>query len=97
MANLKYYKVVVIESERGWGQKVDDVRYFREKEAADDFVKRHNAENNLPYVPDIYWRAETPHEVTIDEGLAKLIREDILREHRSKARRKGRRPGVLVG
>lgn len=64
------YKVEIIESERGWGQKVDDVEYFRGKTAkknAEDFVKKFNSQNNLPSAPDIYWYATTPKFVDEDE------------------------------
>lgn len=53
------YRVDIIESERGWGQKVDESIYFdNEVEArqwADDYNRKHN---NLDYVPDWYMRAE---------------------------------------
>jgi hypothetical protein len=52
------FKVNIIESERGWGQKVDEVCWFKTEEAADKFVKEHNAQNNKAEVPEIYWRAE---------------------------------------
>jgi hypothetical protein len=51
-------KVLIIESERGWGQRVDEVREFSTREEAEEFVKEYNSHNNLPYVPDWYMRAE---------------------------------------
>jgi hypothetical protein len=51
-------KVVIIESERGWGQTVEGVHWFRTEREADAFVTKHNAANNEAVVPDIYWRAE---------------------------------------
>lgn len=57
------FRVVVIESERGWGQKVDEVKYFDTYEEAANFRDEVNSHNNLSYVPDIYWRAEGPEEV----------------------------------
>ena len=62
------YKVVIIESERGWGQRIDEVKLFRGEDAkkdADEFVKNYNADNNLPYVPDWYMYAQKP--ILIDE------------------------------
>ncbi len=54
------WKVTIIESEAGWGQKVDGVNYFRTKEAADKFVEKHNGTNTEEKTPGIYWRAERP-------------------------------------
>lgn len=51
-------KVVIIESERGWGQKVDEVKTFNTRKEAVDFVNEFNKGNNLPYVPDWYMYAE---------------------------------------
>ena len=53
------FTFIIIESERGWGQKVDEVIEFDTEEEADKYVETHNAKNNLDRkVPDIYWRAE---------------------------------------
>jgi len=51
-------RVQIIESERGWGQKVDEVKYFDTYEEAEAFVNDYNKENNLPYVPDWYMYAQ---------------------------------------
>lgn len=51
-------KVVIIESERGWGQRVDEVKQFSTRKEAEEFVKDFNKDNNLPIVPDWYMRAE---------------------------------------
>lgn len=51
-------KVHIIESERGWGQKVDEVREFDTYEEALAFCEDFNKDNNLPYVPDWYMYAE---------------------------------------
>ena len=65
--NPKYrYRVDIIESERGWGQKVDDVKFFDTLEEAETFVKEYNAKNNLPYVPDWYMFADRPERVMVD-------------------------------
>lgn len=52
------HKVIIIESERGWGQKIDETRYFPSEKAAKAFVTKHNSVNNKAVVPDIYWYAE---------------------------------------
>lgn len=55
---MKKFKVNIIESERGWGSKIDEVKEFDSKEEANTFIKEHNSQNNKDIVPDIYWRAE---------------------------------------
>lgn len=60
------YEVCIIESERGWGQRVDEVRHFDSKKEADDFVKDYNKENNLSVVPDWYMYATEPKLVDLD-------------------------------
>ena len=53
------YKVVIIESERGWGQKIDETIYYdneaEARKAAEDYNKKHN---NLDSAPDWYVRAD---------------------------------------
>lgn len=51
-------KVNIIESERGWGQKVDEVREFKTYEDALAFVDDFNKDNNKDKVPDWYMYAE---------------------------------------
>lgn len=46
--------VEIIESERGWGQKVDEVRAFASRKEAEDFVKDFNSANTSETVPDWY-------------------------------------------
>lgn len=52
------HKVEIIESERGWGQKIDEVKYFDTKENALSFCKEFNASNDKDCVPDWYMRAD---------------------------------------
>lgn len=63
------WTVDIIESERGWGSKVDDTYEWPEEEKvqAETFVMEFNKQNNLPYAPEIYWRAERPY---LSEGKA---------------------------
>jgi hypothetical protein len=50
------YKVIIIESERGWGTKVDEVKYFDSEGDAIRFVNDYN--KDLPaHVPDWYMMA----------------------------------------
>jgi len=54
------FRVDIIESERGWGQKIDEQRYFDDANEAYEFVEKFNAKNNLPHVPDWYMYAMEP-------------------------------------
>lgn len=60
------WRVDIIESERGWGQKIDDQKFFDDEQEAKDFVTEYNKDNNLPYVPDWYMRANDPVKVRVD-------------------------------
>lgn len=52
------YRVDFIESERGWGQKIDDIKYFDTAQEAQKFVKDYNDKHNPPGpVPDWYYMA----------------------------------------
>jgi len=48
-------KVYIIESERGWGQKVDEVKEFDTKEEAEAFARAYNRENNPPMADTPEW------------------------------------------
>lgn len=50
-------KVLIIESERGWGQKIDEVKEFETRELALKFINNFNASNNLSDAPDWYMYA----------------------------------------
>lgn len=54
---MEKIKVVIIESERGWGQRVDEIKEFDDKPTAKAFVKEFNAENDKEVVPDWYMYA----------------------------------------
>lgn len=47
-------KIPVIESERGWGSKVDDYMVCKSVEDALDFMKEFNSKNNENTTPDWY-------------------------------------------
>lgn len=49
--------VTVVESERGWGQKVDQVALYDNRAEAEAHVKSVNEQNTEEVAPDIYWRA----------------------------------------
>lgn len=54
------WKVTIIESERGWGQRIDDVMEFKNYEDAKKYQIKFNADNNKNYVPDWYMVAHDP-------------------------------------
>jgi hypothetical protein len=55
---LTAYRVDIIESERGWGQRIDEIKYFDNEAEAREFCRKYNAQNDKPYVPDWYMRAD---------------------------------------
>jgi len=62
-------QVFIMESERGWGIKIDEVRYFDTPEQALKFIEDYNARNNLTEVPDWYMYAEIGSVVWVEENL----------------------------
>lgn len=54
------WKVIIIESERGWGRRVDEVKEFTERDKADAFVEKFNSVNDKDTVPDWYMYAKDP-------------------------------------
>jgi hypothetical protein len=52
------HRVDLIEYERGWGSKVDEVIYFDNKEEAIKYCEDFNAKNTAKEVPDWYMIAE---------------------------------------
>jgi len=50
-------KVVIIESEAGWGQRVDEVKEFDTMKEAEDYVTEFNKDNNAPVTPSWYMYA----------------------------------------
>lgn len=53
------YRVDIIESERGWGQKIDETKYFDNEAEARKWASDYNAKyNTAKEVPDWYMRAE---------------------------------------
>lgn len=54
------FEVTIIESERGWGQKVDEVKEFTSSDEAWRFVDEFNKPNNKAQTPDWYMKALDP-------------------------------------
>lgn len=54
------YRVSIIESETGWGRKVDEVIYFDNEEEAIKYVSDYNKKYNLPtdHTPGWYMFAQ---------------------------------------
>lgn len=55
-------KVFIIESERGWGSRVDEVREFDTHQAASDFATEYNSFNTAEEVPAWYMYAQVEGE-----------------------------------
>lgn len=53
------FRVTVIESERGWGQRFE-YEYFNDIQHADDYVREFNKDNTEVVVPDWYMVAQQP-------------------------------------
>ncbi len=54
---MKKTVVHVIESDRGWGTKIYEVKDFDTRNDAEAFVKKFNKRNNKTKVPDWYMYA----------------------------------------
>ena len=50
--------VHLIESERGWGTKIDDVREFTTYKEAENFVREFNKQYDFDVVPEYYYIAQ---------------------------------------
>lgn len=62
-AEIKF-TVEIIESERGWGQRIEGVEEFDTQQQADSYIKEYNKDNTGP-VPDTYWYARRgPNKIT---------------------------------
>ena len=57
--NTPLYRVDIVEYERGWGSKIDETKYFDNKEEAERYAKAYNQKHNTsPTVPDWYMVAQ---------------------------------------
>jgi hypothetical protein len=52
------YRVDIIESERGWGQRVDETLYFDNEAEAQEYCRNFNSKNTAAVAPDWYMRAD---------------------------------------
>lgn len=62
------YAIDIIESERSWGQRLDETVYRDSKEEAEAYVKKYNAPNSSAAVPDWYSFAVLRGLVELDEN-----------------------------
>lgn len=51
------FRVDIIESERDWGQKIDETKYFDNEPEAVAFCQAYNAQNPAGPAPDWYMQA----------------------------------------
>ena len=59
------YRVTIIESEKGWGQKYFDHEDFPTKKRADNYVKKYNSKNTGD-VPEWYTFAQSPRLIDLE-------------------------------
>ena len=52
------YRVDIIESERGWGSKIDETIYFDNEAEAREYCQKFNSRNTEAVAPDWYMRAD---------------------------------------
>jgi len=57
------WRVDLIESEKGWGQRLEEVKYFYSLAEAEKFVKEFNSKNTSTIVPYWYMYAMGPMKV----------------------------------
>ena len=67
--------VEVIESERGWGSKVDDYMVCLTKEDAEKFTKEFNSKNTEATAPDWYMRADDSKPIDITDKQFKAVQK----------------------
>jgi hypothetical protein len=72
---MSRYRVDIIESERGWGQKIDESLFFDTLTAAQSFVTNYNKDNNLPAVPDWYMYASTPVYISDEQEKEMILKK----------------------
>jgi len=58
MTRQQPVRVAIMESEKGWGSRIDEIKNFNCPTKAQQFVDDFNSENNLDVVPDWYMYAE---------------------------------------
>ena len=70
-------KIAVIESESGWGSKIDDWMVCLTIDDCKLFKKEFNSKNNLDSTPDWYMYADgEPLPIELDERKYAILKED---------------------
>lgn len=63
------YTAYIIESERDWGRKIDEVKEFDTPELRDAFIKKYNQRNPPGPAPDWYMMAQKGPDKVSDPAL----------------------------
>ena len=53
--------VAITEYERGWGNRLDEIKRFKSRKRAENYTKNFNAHNKKDVVPDWYMVASDPY------------------------------------
>lgn len=61
------YRVFLMESESGWGQRVDETKYFDELTDAEEYVKDFNSRNTAKVTPSWYMYATAPEMIQVKD------------------------------
>ncbi len=70
-------KIAVIESERGWGRRIDDYMVCLSVEDANEFKKEFNSKNTKYPVPDWYMQVEgDPMPIDINSKQMKHLKKE---------------------
>jgi hypothetical protein len=57
------FKIYLMEYERGWGNRCDEIKYFDTEDEAIIYRDKFNSKNTETIVPDWYMVAEGPYSV----------------------------------
>lgn len=77
MPDKTFYRVDIIESEAGWGSRVDESIYFPFRSDAEIYVKNYNEEFNMePTTPAWYMAAQAPVQEFLTAAEVKKLRAD---------------------
>lgn len=81
MTTKTVHIVNLIEHERGWGSRIDEVKEFPTKQEAMDYVVEFNSKNIAQTVPDWYMVAEYAGAKEVEAGDVPTVEEmaDIIR------------------
>jgi hypothetical protein len=84
---MKFFKVDIIESEAGWGQKLVSTRYFDggdDGREANEYARKFNASNTENHAPSWYMVARAPETIDIPQELLDLIANKLARTKKKK-------------